>query len=106
MSLETTTHVRVLRGSTPTDGSQFTQTMSPRRMPSLPTSRLIQEPFELRALEIAQHLLRILAPRCIVRGKLAALRQDLALLQRLADQAPRVRGDGDLLASRVLGEPG
>jgi hypothetical protein len=60
MSFETTMRVRVLRGSTPTDRSQFTHTMSPRRMVSLGALLVIEEPLELRMLEIAKHVPGIL----------------------------------------------
>src|SRR5262245_46749459 len=106
MSFETTTHVRVLRGSAPTDGSQFTQTISPRRMLSLGALLVIEEPLELRALEIAKHVPGIFAAGGVVRGQLAAVSQGFSLLDRLAEQAPRTRRDRDLLARGVPPEPG
>jgi hypothetical protein len=80
--------------------------MSPRRILSLGALVVIEEPLELRALEIAKHVPGILAAGGVVRGQLAAVSQGFLLLDRLAEQALRTRRDRDLLARSVLPEPG
>jgi hypothetical protein len=54
-SLDTTTHVRVFRGSAPTEGSQQTPTTSPRRRPGASVV-FIAEQVELSGLEVSQNL--------------------------------------------------
>src|SRR6266568_5245307 len=69
MSFETTTQVRTFFGSTPTDGSQFTQTMSPRRS-SRPSDLVVIHELDLRCRELFQCRARVGAPRGIVGGQL------------------------------------
>ena len=72
MSFDTTTQVRVFRGSTPTDGSHWIQTMSPRRTST--GSRFIVEQIELRRLEVFQKCAGVRPSGRVIRGEaLAAL---------------------------------
>ena len=59
MLFETTTQVRVFLGSTPMDGSQFTQTTSPRR------TSVIDE-IELSGLKLVQNPHRVVSSSGVV----------------------------------------
>src|SRR5437016_2557911 len=57
-SLETTTHVRTFRGSTPTDGSHWIYKTSPRRTSAISRFIVVEQP-ELPCLEVLQHRPRV-----------------------------------------------
>src|SRR5204863_5620583 len=90
MSFDTTTQVRVFRGSTPTDGSHWIQTMSPRRTST--GSRFIVEQIELRRLEVFQKRAGVRPSGRVIRGEPLAALGRLAARQALAQDLGRHPG--------------
>src|SRR5439155_20562024 len=90
MSFDTTTQVRVFRGSTPTDGSHWIQTMSPRRTST--GSRFIVEQIELRGLEVFQKRAGVRPSGRVILGEPLAALGRLAARQALAHDLGRHSG--------------
>src|SRR5262245_48484289 len=85
MSLETTTHVRTLRGLTPTEGSHWIHKTSPR-LYSVCSRLIVVEQIELSLLQVLEQRARIFPPRgVILRYRVPPLGR-LSSADRLFDQ--------------------
>src|SRR5438132_11791523 len=99
-SFETTTHVRVFLGSTPTEGSQLIQRTSPRRYSSDGASTVgagggrrlecfIAEDLELPGLQLGEQRGVILPAAHIIGGELALALRRFATREGLAEELSR-----------------
>src|SRR2546425_848580 len=87
MSLETTTHVRVFRGSTPTEGSHWIHRMSPRRKSTGSRIFLVQQ-LELRRFELLEQGTGVLAVRRVGGRQSLSKAQPVATVQPLTQDLP------------------
>src|SRR4051812_11068158 len=102
MLLETTTHVRVFRGSAPMDGSQQIHRMSPRMIGGSgsvssdgwtrwPSRFFVIQQLQLCGLQVSQELPSVAPARRIVAGELALSLQRLSPRDGFANQLPSER---------------